>query len=224
MHKVILLENDEVIRCWLTQLIAQADSLELIGTAPTVAGGMALLPSKPDIALVDLMLDDGAAYDFIRTVKETGQIRVLVLSVLGDEASVLAAIQAGADGYIKKEASEADLLHAIGAVMRGDAPISPAIARHVLRHFQSRQPASDQPLRNAALVGDKTCVLSPRELQVLEALACGLNYKEVARKYNLSHHTVAKYIKTVYRKLSVNNRAAAVVEGMRNGLIAVPGK
>ena len=211
MHSVIILENDDVMRASISELVDSIDSLDLQGSSATIEGGLALLENKPDFALVDLVLDDGLAYDFISKAVNEYETKVLIVSVLGDESSVISAIQAGADGYIKKDATSAELTQAISSILRGESPMSPTIARHLLRRVKEQEEPEPEV--------EPQTRLSQREQQVLEALAYGLNYKEVARKYDLSHHTVAKYIKTIYRKLSVNSRAQAVVEGVRSGII-----
>ncbi|MAK59876.1 MAG: hypothetical protein CMK09_02750 [Ponticaulis sp.] len=214
MYSVIILENDDVMQASLSELVDSIETLRLVGCAATLEGGYALLEKKPDFALVDLVLDDGVAYDFISRAVNDFDTKVLIVSILGDESSVISAIQAGADGYIKKDATGSELTHAINSVLRGESPMSPTIARHLLRRVKGDEDVTPE--------AEPAKRLSQRERQVLEALAYGLNYKEVARKYDLSHHTVAKYIKTIYRKLSVNSRAQAVVEGVRTGIISLP--
>ncbi|MAP94779.1 MAG: LuxR family transcriptional regulator [Ponticaulis sp.] len=214
MHSVIILENDDVMRASISELVESIESLRLEGSSATIEGGLALLKTNPDFALVDLVLDDGLSYDFISTAVSAYDTKVLIVSVLGDESSVISAIQAGADGYIKKDATEVELTSAINSILRGESPMSPTIARHLLRRVKEQEGPEPE--------AEPQTLLSQREQQVLEALAYGLNYKEVARKYELSHHTVAKYIKTIYRKLSVNTRAQAVVEGVRTGIISMP--
>lgn len=212
MYSVIILENDDVMRASISELVDSIDSLDLLGSSPTIEDGLQLLEKKPDFALVDLVLDDGISYEFISKAVNEFDTKVLIVSVLGDESSVISAIQAGADGYIKKDATSVELTEAINSILRGESPMSPTIARHLLRRVKDESPEPEEEPQK---------LLSQREQQVLEALAYGLNYKEVARKYDLSHHTVAKYIKTIYRKLSVNSRAQAVVEGVRSGLISI---
>ena len=219
MHSIILLENDAVIRSSISDVVNGIQTLELVGTSSTLSGGFELLKKRPDFALVDLMLDDGMAFDFIAEAVSKHSTKILIVSVLGDEESVISAVEAGAAGYITKDASAQEMQNAIGAILRGETPMSPTIARHLLRRIQSVSADHGSEPNEA-----KQSLLSPRERQVLEALAFGMNYKEVARKYDLSHHTVAKYIKTIYKKLSVNSRAEAVVEGLRFGIISMQKK
>lgn len=212
MYNVLILEDDPVARAAMVDLIDSSNNLRVCGHTPRIKDAYQLMKQKPEFVLADLMLEDGDAFQFIHDVTATGSAKVLVLSALGDEVSVLRAIKAGADGYINKEAQLGEVERAINAVLGGEAPMSPKIARHLLRTVKAIPgPESYQN-------GPKSS-LSKREREVLEALAQGQNYKEVARGMNLSHHTVAKYIKTIYRKLAVHSRAEAIMKGVRDGII-----
>ena len=132
--------------------------------------------------------------------------------MFGDEASVISALEAGADGYLLKDAT--DVAESILQVVQGGAPMSPAIAAHLLRRF--RTPRSAAAPAEASV---SRALLAPRELALLECLARGLSYREAAQELTISHHTVADYVKAIYRKLSVNSRGEAVFEAVRTGLI-----
>lgn len=214
MYTVLILEDDPVASEAATRLVELSPRLSLAGVSARLDEARNLLALKPDFILADLVLEDGQAFDFISTAKAQTAAKILVFSVLGDEESVLGAIRSGADGYIKKEADLDELESAMDAVLRGEAPMSPKIARHLLRSVKAQR---GEMTSN----GPDTPRLTPRECQVLEGLAHGLNYKEVARRHDLSHHTVAKYIKTIYRKLAVSSRAEAVLEGVRKGIIDI---
>lgn len=213
MLSVLILEDDPETRACIRDMAAGSEKIRIVGEAGSAREGVRLLCVPPDVVLLDLMLDDGPAFEFITIAKRNPATKVLVCSVLGDEESVLHAIRRGADGYIDKESSLAEMETAIESVMRDEAPMSPKIARHALRDIRR------QTGQLGGEMADSPGKLSVRETQVLEALAHGLNYKEVARKYELSPHTVAKYIKTIYRKLAVSTRAEAVVTGLKSGLI-----
>jgi len=212
MAQVLVLEDQEDIRIALAQSIEKAADLSLVGAVASTKEAAPLLGRGIDCALVDLMLADGPAFGFIEQLRAETEAKILIISIMGDEESVVRAIQAGAHGYLLKDADDEALAQGIRAVLEGDAPISPAIARHLLRQVKN--------MPHAPAKGDiPQVVLTRRELQVLEGLAQGLNYKELGRKYDISHYTASDYIKSVYRKLSVNNRAEAVLEGVRKGLI-----
>lgn len=185
--------------------------LELVGAADTYKRGESLIRSTAfDLLLIDLQLGEESGIDLIGLCRSMTSARILVLSALGDESSVVNAISSGADGYLHKEAAMMDLSAAIKQVGEGEAPISPTIARHLIRQLQ------DSPDERAAAAN-----LSPRELQLLKALARGYTYKEVASHYGLSYHTVVDYTRSLYRKLDVGSRTEAVVAGAQQGIISL---
>jgi len=214
MHTVAVLEDDPIVRAALREILANADDLRLVAETGRLDQVHIIVDAQPDFILSDLALEDGTAFDFIRTMKENSDAKILIFSVLGDETSVIRAIQAGADGYIKKDSDLSEIEAAIAAVLNDEAPMSSKIARHLMRQI-SEQPAvlggSSGPVVN----------LTDRERQILDCLALGMNYKEAAREFGLSPNTVAKYIKAIYGKFSVNSRAEAVLEGVRQGFISV---
>lgn len=191
--------------------MAASDDLELVATAESYADGAALIrETEFDLLLIDLQLGEQSGIDLIRLCRDETSARILVLSALGDEASVVDAISSGADGYLHKEVAMTDISQAIKQVGDGEVPISPTIARHLIRQLQ------DTPDQSAA-----ASVLSPRELQLLKALARGHTYKEVAEHYGLSYHTVVDYTRSLYRKLNVGSRTEAVVAGAQKGIISL---
>jgi DNA-binding NarL/FixJ family response regulator len=141
--------------------------------------------------------------------KSGSRTEVLVISVMGDESSVLAAIEAGAAGYLLKDSTDAGMLAGIHQVLEGGAPLSPSIAVHLMRRL--KQPAT------VTAVGDTG--LTPRETEILRLIAKGLSYDEVAEVLGLRYNTVASYAKELYRKLHVHSRAEAVYEAMQLGLV-----
>lgn len=212
--RVLVVEDDTAIRDSLAATISAHPQLALAGAVGDVATALAALRRPHDVVLIDLRLPDGHGIELIREVARADQARCIVISVFGDESSVLSAIEAGADGYLLKDAP--DVAESILEVMRGGAPISPAIAAHLLRRFRApRAPvaAANSPRRPA---------LAPRELELLECLARGLSYREAAQELTLSPHTVADYVKGIYRKLAVNSRGEAVFEAVQSGLIRMP--
>jgi DNA-binding NarL/FixJ family response regulator len=216
--RVLIVEDDPEIAAALAEIVQQHSQLALAGIAHDVATALAALRRPYDVALVDLRLPDGHGIEIVREVAQSDTGRCIVISVFGDEANVIAAIEAGADGYLLKDSH--DIAGSILEVMRGGAPISPAIAAHLLRRF--RTPAA--PIVTAATPTSSAGrpSLAPRELELLECLARGLSYREAAEQLSLSHHTVADYVKGIYRKLAVNSRGEAVFEAMQSGLIRIP--
>lgn len=221
--RVAIVEDDPVLLDNLVRCIADEHQSQpefiVAGTATTLASGRDLLEQRPDVLLVDLVLPDGDGTELIRKIQaEQLDCRSLVLSILGDVATVVQAVKAGADGYLLKANIQPDeVRHAARIVLGGGSPISPGVARHILRQVQQAAYGSEQ-----SLAFSKARLFSPRELEVLEGLAKGLTYKEVATIQNLSPNTVSEYVKAIYKKLNVNSRSEAVFEALHSGLLSLP--
>ena len=210
--RVAIVDDDAILREDLAQLVARAEGLEIAGVADALAGGRALLEPGLDVLLIDLALPDGNGVELIREARERlANIKIIVVSIFGDARSVVRAIEAGADGYLLKGAGEQQAEEAIRSVLGGGAPISPAVASHILTRMRER---TSSP-RGAEL----DAPLTEKETAVLTDLAKGFRYKEVARLHGISPHTVADHVKSIYRKLAVNSRSEAVFEAVQAGLI-----
>ena len=208
--RVAIVEDDPVLRDELARVVALASDLEVVGAADGLTRGRELLSRDIDVLLVDLALPDGSGIDLIREIDaRRGKIKIIVISVFGDARSVVQSIEAGADGYLLKGAEPAEAAAAIRTVLEGGAPISPAVAGHILARMRNREqtPAGPGP------------ALSPREVLVLTDLAKGFRYKEVARLQGISPNTVGDHVKSIYRKLAVRSRSEAVFEAVQAGLI-----
>ena len=165
-----------------------------------------LLVSPPDVLLVDLDLPDGNGLELIKLVHDKGfDTAMMVISVFGDEWHILKAIAAGASGYLLKDDESIQIETAIIDLASGGAPISPSIARHLMKHFRPEEQLLEK--------------LTKREQQVLQKVAKGYTTQEIAKMEGLSYHTVATHVKNIYRKLSVNSRAEAVFEALKMNLI-----
>ncbi len=210
--RVAIVEDDAILREDLVRVVTQAEGLEVAGAAETLAGGRALLTPGLDVLLIDLALPDGNGVDLIREARDRiANIKIIVVSIFGDARSVVRAIEAGADGYLLKGAGEQQAEEAIRTVLGGGAPISPAVASHILNRMRERATST----RDAA----PDAPLTEKETAVLVDLAKGFRYKEVARLHGISPHTVADHVKSIYRKLAVNSRSEAVFEAVQAGLI-----
>lgn len=205
--RIILTEDDPALRVHLGDAIASEADMLLAGSAANLADGAALVARGGyDVLLCDLGLPDGSGIDLIRqSAQRWPEADVLVVTMFADQDKVLASIMAGARGYVLKGDAMAEALAAIRAVHAGGSPISPTIARQLLRRIQ---PAPAQP-----------SPLSDRELELLRLLARGFSYAECAGLLGLSAHTVASHVKNIYRKLEVNSRAEALYEANVLGLI-----
>lgn len=188
----------------------------LCGRAATVRAAAAQLRAAcPDVLLVDLGLPDGHGTEVIRFARQTcAACDVMVITVFGDENNVIASIEAGATGYVLKDASPASLVETILQLRTGGAPMSPGIARLVLNRMRAASARGDQAASAAP-----PAALTQREIDVLSSLSCGYTYAEIGARLGISLHTVTGYIKSSYRKLSVHSGAAAVTRAAELGLL-----
>jgi DNA-binding NarL/FixJ family response regulator len=211
--RVLIVEDDPALRAAMGRAVSADAELTLVADVGDWEGAeRCIAASGHDVVLLDLDLRGRSALDLIpRAVRHA---RVLVITVLGDEASVLRAIESGASGYLLKDELLDDLTSSIHQVMQGEAPISAAVARHLLRQVQRR---AIEPALEPTLEPDHA--LTPREHQVLTAFARGASYKEVAAECDISLHTVRDYVKTLYRKLGVHSRGEAVTKALRERLV-----
>lgn len=209
--RVLLVEDEPATRAYLAEAIRADGRLCLLAACADCAAARAvLLQQAPDVLVTDLALPDGDGTTLIRTVKQMySDCECMVISVFGTERRVIGAIEAGASGYLLKDDSAADIATAIVALVQGGSPISPGIARHILKRWQS-PPAAVPDL------------LTEREADVLEHLAKGHTYAETATLLHVSAHTVATHVKHIYRKLAVSSRGAAVFEAYQRGLLRHP--
>lgn len=225
--RVVLVEDNQATRTFLETCVKGHAQLRLAASFATLAPARAWFAEQgADLLLVDLGLPDGSGLDLMRDVRQQWpQCDMLVVSMFGDEENVLASIEAGAVGYVHKDDEAADIADTLLAVKRGASPISPMIARHLLRRMQ---PAAQEARRAEPAVAvpdpistepDSPIVLSRREQEVLEFIARGFSYAEIARQQGITVHTVQTYIKKLYGKLAVHSRSEAVYEANRLGLL-----
>jgi len=213
--RVLIVEDDMPTRMRLEGIVGARGELELVGGVGTLAQGLeALRRCAPDVLLVDLGLPDGSGLELIRAIaRQDLRTEAMVITVFDDEAHVVAAIEAGATGYLLKDGAAQDVGDCIIQLMRGGSPISSSIARHILRQVRT----SPQPVAAA----DATVSLTPREAEVLKLVAKGMGYGEIAPLLGMSVHTVTSHVKHIYRKLSVRSRGEAVFEAVQRGLIRI---
>jgi DNA-binding NarL/FixJ family response regulator len=214
IRTVAIVEDDPIVAGHLVRAIEGDAALQLLGTAASVAQARALLRQRPDVAVLDLGLADGSGIDLLR-VREAegyGDCRFLVLTVFGDETSVMAALAAGADGYLVKDMEPEHFLLSLHETLEGGAPLSASVATYLLKNFRRGSHGPDP-------MPDVTAKLSAREIELLRLFSIGRTNKEAARELRLSPHTVSDYVKGIYRKLRVRSRAAAVSKAINGHLI-----
>jgi DNA-binding NarL/FixJ family response regulator len=166
------------------------------------------------VLLVDLGLPDGSGIELIREVSRRHPATdIMVVSVFGDEEHVLASIEAGATGYILKDSLPEEFVALIAQLRAGGSPISPLIARRLLKRFVPG------PVAASSIAALPEAALSARESEVLGLIAKGFNFAEIARLLSVSPHTVTAHVKKIYHKLAVHSRGEAVYEATRMGLL-----
>ena len=208
---IFIVEDDRVMRA---SLVGKIEGPEL--HVPVAVGSCreilnSLERARPDVLLVDLGLPDGNGLDVIREVASRWpKVLIMVITIVGDETRVVGAIKAGASGYLLKDDVAEGIVAAIRQLLEGGAPISPGIARHLIRQLRpsSTQQAAPSNIR-----------LSPREHEVLSLASKGYSYAETAELLGLTPSTIGSYTKTIYEKLAVGSRSEAVFEATRLGLI-----
>ena len=238
--RVFIVEDDPTTREFFAQSVRQCAQLQLLGQAASVAEARTWLNEGAhaiDVLLTDLGLPDGSGLEVIRhALQRHPECEALVISMFGDEDNVLASIEAGATGYIHKDSVPDDVAQAILQLKAGASPISPMIARRVLAKYRSMlgdlkhiEAVAQQNTAGAATDTTASSVslshpadgppLSPREQEVLELIARGFSYAEIAKLRHVSVHTVQTHIKNLYAKLAVHSKSEAVYEATRMGLL-----
>ena len=214
-YSLLVVEDDTNTREYFAEALRGVDGSFKVKTAASLRQGLEELQRQwPDVMLVDIGLPDGSGLDLIRRARElSADILSLVITVFGDETTVVDAIEAGAQGYLLKSEAPDDLRESVNQVLLGGAPISPGVASHLLRRFRT--------LEAAGAERDSEAGLTPREREVLELLVRGLLYQEAAEQLGITRNTVTTHVKGIYRKLRVNTRGEAVFEALSKGLVKV---
>lgn len=210
---VVIVEDDPLVAAHVGRGVEAHDGLSLVATTGTLAGARGLLDRKVDLFILDLGLPDGSGIELIEEIRARGGLepKILVLSVLGDQDTVLAAVLAGADGYLLKDIDSLDIGQQAADALTGGAPLSPSIAAYVLRHLRRQREDSKSD--------DADPPLSPREIELLQLLARGYSNRQAAAELEISPHTIGDHVKSIYRKLRVSNRGEAMVRAFRSGLL-----
>jgi DNA-binding NarL/FixJ family response regulator len=211
MKNILLLEDLPEIRAWLKSLVMQVFPMAQISEATRVHDALELASAlKFDLALIDLGLPDGSGVDVVSALREhQPEAQSVVVTIHDDDDHLFPALQAGAYGYILKEQARELITEQLQRISQGEPPLSPSIARKVIAYFA----AQAKPQASLPHVS-----LTERESEVLLRVAKGYTLPEIGVQLNLSRHTIADYVKQIYRKLNVSSRAEAALEAQRLGL------
>ncbi|MBI5384111.1 MAG: response regulator transcription factor [Verrucomicrobia bacterium] len=203
---VSIVEDNDQLRGTLARVLARAEGFQCVGQHPTAEAALEALPTeKPNVVLMDINLPGMNGVECVRRLKALlPQTQVMMLTAYEDTENIFNSLAAGATGYMLKRTPREELLEAVREVNRGGSPMTAHIARKVVQSFQ-RPAAASQPTED----------LSPREKEVLDCLAQGFLYKEIADKLGISYETVHTYIRRIYEKLQVRTRTEAVAKFLR---------
>jgi len=215
--QVVVVEDDASHRDRFRDHLRSDSRLRVVGEFANAESAIAAIPPLlPDVALVDLGLPDRPGFDVIEHIhKVAPNAEIMVVSVFGGERNLLQAIAAGATGYLLKDALPSDFVASIHALRAGESPISPSLARHLLKRYQPllgsppAEPAAHAPAE----------ALTAREILILERIAAGSSLAEIAEALFISSHTVKTHVKNIYRKLEAHTRLQAVTIAQRRRLI-----
>lgn len=209
-HRVALVEDHQDIREQWAEVVDSSEHFSCVCTCSSAEEALRKIPvAGPEVILMDIFLPKMSGIECTARIKELlPETRILVVTASDDEELVFHALEAGADGYLLKHASPAEVVQALEDVLRGGMPMTSGIARKVAEFFHKKGQERRQLVR-----------LSHRETEVLELIAAGYVNKEIADKLNLTIQTVRSYLKTIYEKLHVHSRAEAVLKYMKQ-----PGK
>jgi DNA-binding NarL/FixJ family response regulator len=206
--KISIVEDDVLLRENLKLLLSGESGISVVsvyGSAEEALKG--IRKARPNILLADIGLPGMSGIDLIKKVKDLiPDLEIMAHTVFDDRETVFSAIKAGASGYILKGSTPRDLIDALHTLAKGGSPMSPKIARKVIREFQD-EGVDDQYL------------LSHRETEIVREIENGLTYKDIAAKLGISPHTVHTHIKNIYEKLHAKDRPEALVSARKKGII-----
>ncbi len=214
MTRILILEDLAEARKWLHGIAQMAfPAPHEIDTAATIKAGLAAASRYDyDVALIDLRLPDGSGIEVLRMVRQqNANALCVVTTAMGDDAHIVAALSAGANGYLLKEQPSDMIIRQLSQLAEGVPALSPAVARRIMAHFQLTGPAA-APEES----------LTDREKEVLALISRGMRNVDVSEQLSLSGNTVATHIKSIYRKLGISSRAEASWYATMLGL--APGK
>jgi DNA-binding NarL/FixJ family response regulator len=209
--RVFIVDDHSFFRSGLRSLLAE-QGFEIVGEAPNGEAALPLIERRrPDVVVMDLNMPGMSGVEATRCVCEQSPApTVLVVTVSTAQGDVIDALEAGAAGYLLKDAPSDELARGIWAALDGDTPLSPRVARILVERAR---------VRSGGAPGREPASLSERELEVLRLLADGMDNGEIAARLYLSPATVKHHVSRIFAKLGVANRVQAAIEAVRSGLI-----
>jgi DNA-binding NarL/FixJ family response regulator len=206
MIRLLLAEDHPIVRAGLERLLANEDDIELVGVAANGSEAVELVAAeRPDVVLMDISMPimDGIAATERIVAAHNGAVSVVVLTSLADRGQIMSALDAGASGYLLKDAEPSELLAGIRSAARGEAPLAPRAARELLTARSEERPPAE---------------LSPREIDVLRLVARGLPNKRIAQDLGISEKTVKAHLTSIFQAIGVSDRTQAALWAERRRL------
>jgi DNA-binding NarL/FixJ family response regulator len=206
MIRILIVDDHPVVREGLVAVLEGVPDMRVVGSAQSAEEALAAMKTvRPDVVLLDLELPGMSGIDAIpRVIAGGDHVRVIVLTAYDTEERVLAAIRAGAGGYLLKGAAAAEIVHAIRAVREGGSYLTPRVATQVMAQVSGR---------------GRSTVLSEREREVLRLIAQGQSNKQIGRQLSITERTVKFHVTSIFNKLGTDNRAQAIAVAARRGLL-----
>jgi len=220
--RVLVADDQKVVRDGLTLLLGLLPGVEVIGTAVDGADAVRQAAATgPDVVLMDLSMPNGGGVQATREIlRQQPRVRVVVLTAYSDDDSVFAALQAGARGFLTKNASAGEILRALSSVRAGDAQLDPSVQRRLVEAVLSGEPLGTSGAQAEAASPPDPALdgLTPREIEVLAAIAAGLSNAELAARFRISGATVKSHINHLLAKTGTRDRGQLVGYAFRHGL------
>jgi DNA-binding NarL/FixJ family response regulator len=211
MIKVVIFEDNRSLREGLAAMIGGTTGFDCVGAFPNCNNLLKnISQAKPDVILMDIEMPGINGIEAVAMIKEDHpEMKILMETIFDDDEKIFNSICAGAEGYILKHTSPAEIMDAIKEIYEGGSPMTPSIANRVLKMVKSRPENGSKDLFD----------LSPREKEILTCLVKGMSYKMVADACYISIETVNVHVKNIYRKLQVHSKSEAVAKALKGRIV-----
>jgi DNA-binding NarL/FixJ family response regulator len=213
--RVLFVEDHQLLAEALSAMLAREPDIEVVGVAGSVAQAKELARERLDVVLMDYRLPDGTGAEATRAIKARWPVaRVVMLTAVKDDETVLESIQAGADGYLTKDRAADDVVQAVRAAYAGETLLPRSVILEIARRVAAAKEKSD----------DRRMIepLTPRELEVLRALTDGLSTPEICEKLYIAPNTLRTHVQNIMGKLRVHSKLEAVAFALKNRLVEPP--
>lgn len=219
MTQILIIDDDPAMRLRLQHIVERVYGPGTCSVADSLAAARGLLSLLVfDLAFLDVGLPDGSGVTLLPWIRErVPTLEVVIVSSLGDDATVLQAIRAGAIGYLLKNGDDMELELSLRSLQRGGAPIDPVIARRILLQVSAAAASEEEPPLPSEVPAKATAELTERELEVLKLVAQGYSNREISESLEVTINTIEAHAKKIFRKLEVRSRSAAVHSATQKG-------